>query len=245
MKTCFYTIYDKNNESLAVKFRNSLKKFHPDIPLIEFTDKEVNETGIPRPQIFYMSAPYFAKKLMDEGYEHVIKMDCDQLVTGKLDHILQNESYDVGTVLNFNQRDYKQFGQIQVWDIGKEQYINNGFVSLRNKEFVEHWLSLCLRPNINHYQFREQDILNIICYYGNYKVTCFDLSNKWHGLVSKDYWLQATIKDGKLIVPASETLKEEKEIVCLHWAGVFEEKLNYRTQFNEDVIAYLDTLVKE
>ena len=241
-KTCFYTIYDNNNEPYAVMLRNSLKKFHPDIELREFADKEIDESGIPRPDIFYLSAPFFAKKLMDEGYEHVIKMDCDQIITGNLDHVIEDTSFDVGTVLNFNERDFKTYGPVGVWDIPPQQYFNNGMVSLNSKEFVEHWLKVCMTPHFMNYTYKEQDFLNIICHYGNYNVFCFDQSNKWHGLASKSHWLQAVMKEGKLVVPLPEG---DREIVCLHWAGGNQEKkMNYQTAFTEEVISYLDSLVK-
>src|SRR3990172_1013096 len=217
-KTCFYTIYDAANEQYASMLRNSLKKFHPDIPLIEFTDKEINASGVARPDIFYMAAPFYAEKLMTEGYEQIIKLDVDQIITGSLG-ILLTEPHDVAVVYNWNRIDPVQYGTVGVWDINPQHYYNNGFVSLRSREFVDHWLMLCKRSNIANYRYREQAVLNIICQYGNYNVYILDRVNDWYGIHSKGEWPKCIMKEDIMILPKGEDgyPEEEKTIHAIHW----------------------------
>lgn len=240
MKTCFFTIYDKNNERFAVGMRNSLKKFHPDIPLIEFTDKDIDETGITRPHIFYMSAPYFAHKLMKEGYDQVIKLDADQIITGSLDNVINDTTYEVGVVNNFNKIDQKLYGNIGVWDIPPQEYRNNGFVALRSKYFVDLWLRICMSPRINNYIYREQDILNILCVYSSFKVLTLDQGPFWYGLGGKDEWVNSKMDKDNIVTPSGKTIK------VIHFAGGNDvNKRNYRTLFPEEVIKRLDYLTHE
>jgi hypothetical protein len=124
-------------------------------------------------------------------------------------------------------------------------YVNCGFVVLRSNEFVKHWLDLCYTPHFDRYQMREQDLLNILVYYGNYKVKMLDNSNKWHGLISKHYWINMKLEDDKLILPKNEEWPqdENKEIVCIHWAGGnLPNKMNFNTAFKEDVAKWLTKL---
>lgn len=238
MKRAFYTIYDAANAEYAKKMRASLSKFHPDIPLIEFTDTEIDETKERRPDIFYKSAPYFAKKLMDEGYEELIKLDCDQIITGPID--VFGTPCEVGTVYNYNRMDFEKYGIVSVMDININFYYNNGFVLLKSKEFVEHWLMLCERPNIVNFRFREQDLLNILCHYGNYSVFPLEQGKIFYGLSGKDYWAESVMKDGKIYVPSKNAF-----IHVIHFAGgQGAQKMNYRTYFSEEVSDYIAALIR-
>ena len=81
---------------------------------------------------------------------------------------------------------------------------------------------------------------------GPYKIKFLDASNKWHGLISKQYWPQVVLKEDKLIIPKNEEWPkdEDKEISVIHWAGGKVGKMNYRLHFQAEVIKRLDYLVK-
>ena len=245
-KAIAVSIADENNMKYARMMISSLRKFHTEeeLPLVLIGPEQLKAT--PDPLFFYRATPIIGKQFLNEGFETIIKLDADQVITGKLNHLWENVDYDVAVVQNSNPKEAKLY-PVQVWDIPSLAYVNCGMVAMRSKEFVKHWLDLCYSPHFDHYQMREQDLLNILIYYGDYKVKMLDNSNKWHGLISKGYWVKTELKDGKLILPKNEEWPkdEDKEIVCLHWAGGnTPNKMNFNTAFREDVAKWLTKLTK-
>ena len=243
MKRIFWTIADQKNLEYFVKLQNSFKKFCPKEELRLFDDLAIQQTK--DPLIFYRATPYFTKRLMQEGYNEICKLDSDQIITGNLDHVWEGD-FDIGVVQNSNPREMATYS-ISVWDIPPLDYVNCGFVVMKNKAFVEHWWRLCDSSHFNNYQMREQDLLNIMVFYGDYKVKFLDKSNKWHGLVWKGYEPTVQLKEGKLILSKNDEWPkdEEKELVCWHVAGGnTPNKMNYRIKFQPDVAQYLEKLTK-
>lgn len=257
-----FTIADENNMWMVEKFTNSLRKFHSEeeLPLVVISGDDLKSRLKKDPNFFYRATPIIAKELMQE-YETVFKFDCDQIVTGDLDFLLNSKGWDVGTVINFNRLDAQIYGAVTVWDIGVQQYYNCGLVAMRSESFIDEWLRLCNSWHFDNYQMREQDLLNILCHYFDYKVKCFDIYDPvfqysaWHGLIAKSEWQNIEImgdkeaKNGKrlLLQPTSDGyIPRLTEVKMLHWAGGKDEKkLHYRTRFKEDVITYLDELTND
>lgn len=248
LPVCFFTVADKNNLKFAKQLENSLKKFHPDIPFFLYTEEDVGD-----PINYYRQKPMFARNLIKK-YDLVIGADADQIITGSLDYILK-ENYEVGCVMNYNRTDPKKYGLVGVWDILPQEYMNAGFVAMRSERFILNWWRLCNSAHFNNAQYKEQDLMNIIIHYGDFKVECFDVPNAvknyhaWHGLVSKGEWDKMIMKDGKLILPKTDDNypEEDKEIKVLHSAGGGNEKKigdSYRLYFSDEVIDYLEGLIK-
>lgn len=237
-----FTVADSNNEKYLKMFKNSLRKFHSEeeLPLIVVDQAWLNR--INDPMKFYRMTPLIARDLIKD-YEVVLKFDCDQIVCGKLNHLWENTSYDLGCVLNGNPKE----PPYSVWDIHPAMYMNCGLVAMASSEFVHHWWSLCSSPHFNSYQFKEQDLMNIIYHYGNYDVTCFDASNNWNGLVSKGWWQFVEKRGEDLILPKGDRMwpvDGDKTIKVIHWAGGQEpNKMNYQIHFSPEVSKYLDYLV--
>ena len=254
MRRIFYTIADVNNLKYFVKLKNSLAKFHLQEELRLFDDLAIQNSQ--DPMFFYRATPILAKKLMDEGYDMVCKLDCDQIITGDLSHIWEGD-FDVAVVQNSNPREMKTY-PVAVWDIPPLDYLNCGFVVMKSKKFVEHWLSLCYSPHFDHYQMKEQDLLNILVYYGDYKVKFLDRSNKWHNLISKGYWskielrdigiIDGKFRDFKLVLPKNDEWPqdEDKQIACLHWAGGNDPRKmeDINIKFKPEVAKWLNDLIK-
>lgn len=248
MKVIAFTIADDKNMVHAEKMINSFHKFHPDIEVKIYGAKDVGEQ-----KNYYRATPLFAKELIKD-YDLVLKLDSDQIITGNLDYLFEEE-YDVGTVINFNRVDTKTYGIVTVFNIPPQQYMNCGLVAMRSEKFIKHWWRLCTAPVFDTLQYREQDLLNLIIHYGDYQVECFDYPNKtkgysaWHGLISKGEYSKMIMRDGKLVLPKSEDRypEQEKEIKVLHSAGGGHEKKigdSYRVYFNDEVIKYIDGLIK-
>lgn len=253
-KQIAFTIADDNNLPFAKKMINSLRKFHSEEELpVRLVSGDELKRYLQDPHFFYRATPILASELIKD-YDLVLKLDADQIITGDLNHVLNDTSYDVGTVLNFNRVDYQTFGPITTYNIDCTTYMNCGFVAMRSEAFIEHWKKLCMTPErFETLQYREQDLLNILYYYGDYKVKCFDHPDpltgeaNWNGLICKGESLKMKLKDGKVLLPKADDGYPTQDVVvkAFHWAGPNIEKFSYRTQFPEEIIKHFDWLVSE
>jgi len=229
---------DDINEEYAHKMLNSLRSTNPDIDKKADIKLYLKEDAIRNGFTFvndlkmrYMT-PIFLKELLQE-YECVIRLDADMIITGDITSCWEGD-FDVAVVQNGNPRELASqqamMGRtVQVWDLNPMDYVNCGFVVVKNEAFVDNWLRLCTPERANAYQFYEQDFLNILVFYGNWRVKFLDRqpNNKWWNLISKQYSSQFILRDGKLILPAGSgddrepwpSDGQDKEIVCLHAAG--------------------------
>lgn len=249
-----FTVCDNKNEWMTKLMENSLRKFHSEdeLPLVVYGQKEMER--IKDPEKFYFATPYFMKELIKE-YDLVLKIDNDSLVTGDLSYILYEAQYDVGTVYNWNRTDPLKYGLVEMATIPYNEYYNNGFVAVRNEDFVKEWWGQVRGRHWDRMPFREQGFLNILTHYGRFKTVCFDDYDPsynyscWHGLRSKGEWLKIVLNEKKeLVLPRGQDDYPERDkiIRVLHWAGGKDErKMHYRTLFQEPVIERLDWLVSD
>jgi len=248
MKKAYFSISDNRNLPYYKMMEASLRKFDKDTPLILIDEEKIKQLG--DPQFFYRSTPIITKALLKD-YDMVCHIDADVLVLGNLDHIWEGD-YDLAVTYNTNPKDDKLY-PIRLMDIHPYSYVNNGFNVFKSKAFVEQWLKLCMSDHFQNFQYREQDILNLMVFFmsepfgGPYKVRHLDDSNKWHGLVFKGWEPNVVLKDGKLILPKNEEypIDEDKEIVCWHVAGGnIPNKMNYKIRFSDEVSKYIGGLIK-
>lgn len=242
MKRCFFTICDKNNEEKFLKgLTNSIRKFS-DTELVVVDDaliKKYNDS-----KFFYRATPIIAANLMDKGYDHVCKIDVDSIITGNIDDCWPGE-FDIATVLNTNPREMKKL-IVTAASIDPLEYMNCGFVVMKNRKFVDKWLSLCHSYHFDRYQYREQDLLNLMIHFGGWRVRQLDGESGFWGLSSKGYWSTSKVKDGKIIIPANEEWnKKDVEVKVIHFAGGNDQnKGNYQILFPEEVVERIEEIVK-
>ena len=242
-KACVYTVADNKNLPYFTAFRNSLRKWHPEEELDILLVKEEEVTRIRDKDFYYRAKPIIGSQLWGK-YETLIGMDCDQIVCGDISPLWTEGGYDVGCVYNSNPREAKEV-QAQVWDIPHHEYLNAGLVVIKNERFLRHWLGLCHSPHFERYQYREQDLLNILVYYGDYVTKVLDVGPNFWGLASKGYWNQIELRDNQLVLPKnSEYPQTDKIIKVIHWAGGNTVKMNFRAFFKEKEAEWLENLVK-
>lgn len=251
-KIIAFTVYDKKNAAYAEKLQKSFHHFHPDIPLRMFNDTEIRKAK--DPDIFYKQKPYFADKLFREGYDVVLGLDADMIVLGKLDYLFDTKGYDVGTVLNYNPVDFKIMGPITVQGVHFTEYYNAGLVLMRNHAFVKQWLRLCQSKYFARFQFREQDLLNILAHFGTFQVKCFDDADPhinhyaWHGVLGAHETSKTVMENGEVVIKASKDGFPTHDIQFKVWhpaGGQTEyDKLNYRTAFPEEVVEHINNILK-
>lgn len=246
-----FTIADDVNLPHAKRLEKSLKKFHPDIPF-EIITGDTLKGYTADPMFFYRATPILAEKYIKE-YDLVIKIDADSIITGSLDYVLNTKDYDVATVINWNRVDPPKYGFVQGWGILPIEYFNCGFIALRSEKFINHWKALCFTPQFDRLQYKEQDLLNAMCYFGNYNVRCLDHGDgvakmsAWWGLIAKGEWLKAKMVGEDIVIPKGEGPTpfppKDMTLKVIHFAGGTDKNVNYKTMFSEDVIKRLDFLV--
>lgn len=246
MKRVYWSIADNNNLKYFEMMKHSFRKFHPNDELILFGEEEIKSAN--DPQIFYRATPYFTKRLMEQGYDEVCKLDSDQLITGSLDSIWEDE-YDVAVVNNSNPKEMAMY-PVTILNIHPLAYANCGFVAMKSKAFVDYWYNMCYSTLYNGCQMREQDMLNILIFSNNYEVKRLDEGDSFYGLASKGYWQHIMLNDKQELVLMKNAEgnwpDKSKVIKCIHFAGGnAPDKMNYRIRFTEDVIKRIDYLVKE
>lgn len=265
-----FTIADRNNFGYAITMINTLRKFH-DWPVILYTN-ETNKDQLKKvphnvqlvdldpylkdPMFFYRATPIIGEQLL-QGYELVLKLDADQLILGDLSYILTTKDYDVGTVLNTNRVDPGMYGWVELSRIGilPIEYFNCGLVAMRSRKFAHDWMINCFTPQFDRMQYKEQDILNIMCYFGNFNVRCFDHGdgvakmNAWWGLIGKGEWTRAVKKDGKIVVPKglgdTPYPPADMEIKVAHLGGGNgAKKDNWAAYFPPEIMDVIQELIK-
>jgi len=239
---------------MAQQMINSLRKFHSEeeLPVIIITGDDLKARLTKDPAFFYRATPVIAKELLEE-YELVLKLDADQVVMGSLDFVLNSKGWDVGTVINYNRVDPAMYGLVSVASVPPEEYYNAGFVAMRSKEFVEHWHNMCFTQHFDRLQYREQDLLNILCHYGIWKVKSFDEYDPvyeyaaWHGLLNKGEGLNMKISNGEVILPKGKEdyPTQDVKVKVYHYAGGGNEPKNHRLYFNEELIKHIDWLISD
>lgn len=242
-KVCGFVAFDNNNKKYYDRFIKSLRKFHSEEELPIFVWDENKIKSYNDPQFFYRQKPVIGRQLLKK-YDLVIGFDVDQIITGSLDYIINDESYDIAAPLNWNRAGDPL---VTVWDVHPTKYLNCGLVAMRSREFVEKWFRLCFSSHFNSYQFREQDLLNILANYFDWKVKNLDMDKYWCGLISKAEFHRFEVKNGKLICPPAPDKfpEQEMEILVLHMAGgnVLGDKFDYmKSHCSEEVIDFINKL---
>jgi hypothetical protein len=269
----FYAACDQNNFQYAIPFWRSMTKFHSpkDIDMILYTNEKRPEIlkRLPEgikvvdltpylkdPAFFYRQKPILAEPLLDE-YELAVGFDVDQLVLNDLSYVIERKDYDVATVINYNRVDPQVYGHVDLMRIGIApiEYFNCGLVALRSKKFAHHWKVLCFSEQFNRVQYREQDILNVLCYYGNYNVVCLDHGdgvnnyNSWHGLIAKGELSRSELRGKDIVIPKGlgdqPFPPEDMTLRVIHLGGgAGAKKDNWGAFFPPEVMEKINELIK-
>jgi len=249
----FFTIADSANLKYAKALENSFKKFHKEIDFIIVQGEELKAYTTDDPQFFYRATPILAEKFLKE-YELVVKIDADSLVLGDLSYIWKTPDYDVATVINWNRYDAQRFPIVQFQNVLPIEYMNCGLVCMRNEKFVHDWKILCFTEQYNRSQYKEQDMLNAMIYYGNWNIRCLDHmdpiggNNSWWGMISKLELSRAELKNNEVIVPqglgTTPFPPREVSLKIVHMGGG-SQKESWGKFFNNDVMKYINTLTSE
>ena len=194
MKTAFFTIVDDRvyypgGTHILI---NSFKRFHPDIDLVVFRQDMIDKVFKEKNINFYQAKPTFAK-LLTSKYDLVVNIDCDHVITGRLDEILKGD-YDVGFPWNYNDYENASFENIT-----EEMYLQAGLVASTNKKFWSVWEAENL--DAMRYTRKENDIVNLVVYnhMPELKLKIFDKEKDYYGCKSLGREPQFYIENDKLM----------------------------------------------
>jgi len=232
------------------KMINSFYKFHNDVPLYIFTNKDIQRELEKYPEnirSFYYLNPIMSKTL-SEDYEKVVHIDADCIITDRLTEVIE-DNYEVATVRNNNDLGGACNGPPETFNglIDWKVYANCGLIASSNKVFWDRWIELNIK-NAGKFRQHEQDIVNFLLHRtSEFKNTLLDpiesnvhygLSNAYGKETLWDSWKDIDfINDGLYL--------NNKKIKILHNAGGFVEKLNIDKLFNKDTARYLKDLCNE
>lgn len=249
----FFTIADQNNLKYAKALENSFRKFHKDIDFIIVQGEDLQAYLKDDPQFFYRATPILAEKFLKE-YELVVKIDSDSIVLGDLSYIWKTPDYDVATVINWNRYDAQRYPIVQFQGVLPIEYMNCGLVCMRNEKFVHDWKILCFTEQYNRSQYKEQDMLNAMIYYGNWNVRCLDHGDgpanmyAWWGLLGKLEWSRAELRGNDVVVPKglgdTPFPPKDVELKVVHMAGG-SPKESWGKFFNEKIMKRINFLTSE
>ena len=62
-----------------------------------------------------------------------------------------------------------------VWDIGPPSYLYSNCIMVKSPKFAKEWLAMTGKVNFENYKGWEMDVLNMLVYYGDFKVRIRDV----------------------------------------------------------------------
>lgn len=232
MRTVFFTLVSDDYYVPAgtPKMINSFKIFHPEIDLVVFRSDIINDVFKEKKVNFYTAKPTFAK-LLTPYYDKVVNIDCDTVITARLDEVLA-DNYEVGAVWNYNDFENAAFENITA-----EMYVQAGLVASTNKKFWDIWEKA--NKDAMKYLRKENDILNLI-WYGDslvksMKKTIFDKEKGYMGCKSLG-------REGEFYLEGDQLMCRKELVKAYHHAkGKAFPKLQYEMMgFKKEVVDYLN-----
>ena len=229
MKTVFFTICDSqlqrglpNSRNLDFKgFLNSFKKFHPDIPLIVFDEKDMKKHNVN-----YYNAKATFGHILSKEYDMVVNVDADHYFFARCEEILAAD-YDVACPANFNETD--NLVSIKVSSgingggnhqdlVSTVEFLQGGLIASPNKNFWVHYEHACKRYYERFVCF-ENDVLNLVTYLYPYNVKVLDghcdYRNKEH---KRWYGCSIIGKEKNCYIEKGKVMLEGKPVVAYHFA---------------------------
>lgn len=229
MKTVFFTVVDDRvyypgGTHIMV---NSFRRYHPDIDLVVYRQDMIDKIFKEKNINFYQAKPTFAK-LLTKKYDLIVNIDCDHVITGRLDAILKGD-YDVACPWNFNDYENASFDNIT-----ESMYLQAGIVASTSKKFWNRWEEM--NKDAMKYLRKENDILNLLVYNDmpELKVKILDREYGYYGCKSLGRELEFYIENDKLMCRG-------EQIFAYHFArGSVFPKLNFDTMpLKDEVKAWL------
>jgi len=244
MTSVFFTVCDSrlqkglpNSRNLDFAgFVNSFKRFHPDIELVIFDEKDMKKHGVN----FYNSKAIFGN-LLSDGTNNVVNVDADHFFFDRCTEILEAD-YEVACPLNFNITD--NLVGIKVtsgihgeanknWLIDEKMFLQGGLIASPSKQFWEHYQYAC--KYYDKFHCYENDILNLVAYLYPYKIKVLD-DNCFYGC-------SIIGKEKNCYVENEKIMLEGKPVKAYHFAHGSAKK-KYTDIFSKEVCNLIKSIIE-
>jgi len=250
MKTAFYIIIgDSHYHGCRTdEFIKSFKNFHPDIDLIIFGQKDIDNTFSEDSRLnFYNSKATFAKKLYND-YDLVVNIDADHLILGELSEILIGD-YDISAPANYNSHLNSGIGinsfasSCGVFKSSEliqfNKYIQGGLIASTSKDFWDKYEYMSLNYS-DLFGNKENDILNIICHMLPYKFKVLEGAFEYTDPnFSCYYGCSALGRENQIVVSNGRLELDGKPIKAYHFAGGGNNKAHPSSLFSSEVVNFI------
>lgn len=250
MKTVFYIIIgDSHYHGCRTdEFIKSFKTFHPDIDLVVFGQKEIDETFATNPKLnFYNSKPTFAKKLYND-YDLVVNIDADHLVFERMTEILKGD-YEVAIPTNYNSWLNSGIGTNTFANtcgvfssntlIPYEKYIQGGLIASTSKQFWDQYEYASLNYS-DLFGNKENDILNLLCHMLPYNVKVLEGHFEYtHPDFNCYYGCSSLGRENQIVVNNNRLELDGKPVKAYHFARGGKNKPHPNELFSQDVVNFI------
>lgn len=227
MKTVFFSIASDNyyNSTHTNEFINSFKKFHPDIDLKIFRQKEIEAVFATNPGINFQNCKGAFAKTLYNDYELVVMIDIDHIVFDRLTEILEGD-YDVAAPANFNRwintgisvRTFSGWGEGEYVVVPQEKYLQAGVVASPKKEFWDLYYYMSLN-HWSHLLQRENDVLNLMAYLLPFKTRVLDGDTRYDSPNFKNYYGCASLgAESNFVVEGNKVMLDGRQVKLYHYA---------------------------
>jgi len=253
MKTIFFTICDSiiqrsvnNSRNLDFKgFVNSFKKFHPDIELKIFDERDMQREGVN-----YYNAKATFGRILSEEYDLVVNIDADHYILAPLGEILAAD-YDVACPANFNETDNLVGIKVSSgitgngnpnWLVDEKHFLQGGLIASPSKQFWKHY-EYATQKHYNKFVCFENDVLNIVAHTYPYKIKVLDGDydyrfrghTQWYGCSIINKEKNCYVENGRLML-------EGKPVKAYHFAHGSGKK-KYTDVFPESTHSFIQSII--
>lgn len=153
------------------KMEEKLMEFEPDLPLVQAKNPGID------PEYGKRTKSLWTQLLLRE-YDRVICIDPTVTIKAPfVKDIPDCEAY----LFNYGLYPIPPNSQMPtVWNIHPMRYVHSKVFAVSSKRFAELWFKLAMSEHLNTYPRYEQDLLNIITYYGDFDVKFPEKPQEWH-----------------------------------------------------------------
>ncbi len=249
MTVCFYSICDSslqkglpNSRNLDFEgFRNSFRRFHPEITLVIYSEKDLAYHGVN-----YLNAKAKLGRILSETYDLVVNVDADHYFLARCDEILAGD-FDIACPANFNETDnlvgIKVSSGItgeanKCWLVDEVQFLQGGLIASTSKQFWRHY-EFAVNKHYQKFHCYENDVLNLVAYSYPYKLKILDGDCDYRKPEHKQWYGCSIInKEKNCYIENDKIMLEGKPVKAFHFAHGSAKKI-YSDIFNPEVSEFI------
>lgn len=246
MKICFYTICSDSHWKgcRTDEFISSFQHFHPNIPLVVYGQKEIDEEFRLRPELTFYNCKAHFGKILAKNYDLVVNIDSDHLILGTLDSILAAD-YDVAAPANYNIMANASLKEVKGNLVSEREYFQGGLIASTSKEFWDAYDYAAVKHS-SKFIHSENDVLNVLLTMNDYKVKYLDGDGFFGSPNFHSYYGCASLgKEKDMYVENGEIKLGGKPVKAYHfsWGGV--NKRHPKDLFRKEVVDHIyNSIVK-